>query len=260
MPLTISELLAAELPIDNPEVAGLNGPFGLHGGLSAALLLRRMREHAPADRSLVALTARFLRPLGTRIAIGAEPVLNGSLVTVVDASASTDGKLGMQASAVFSAEQNPQTPVLAPEMPDGLPHWSSTEVLFISPEFSPVAAHQEIRPALPNLPYSGADAPVLCAWIRLKGADAATPEERLVTLADSVGPSFTAMLRQPKANPTIEMSVQVSAAAQRTDVDRVLVRAETTSADARGWVSESIEVWNDDGVHLATARQVRVVR
>lgn len=259
MTLSINDLLETEGLIDDPGITALHGPFGLHGGLSAALLLHRMRAHAPADRNLVAMTTSFLRPLGASISITAESTLNGSFISAVNASASTNGKVGLQARAVFAAPQEPGTPEFAPPFPDGLPHWSDIEPLSIPPEFSPIAARMEIRPAMAALPYSGADQPILCGWIRLKD-EVPAADERLVLLADAVGPSYTAVLRAPKATPTIELSVQLSAAASHTEFDRVLVRAETTSADARGWLSESIDVWNPDGVHLATAHQVRVVR
>lgn len=257
--MSMNDLLETEGVIDDPAVKGLHGPFGLHGGLSAALLLHRMREHVPADRHLVALTTRFLRPLGDTIEITAEPTMSGSFIGAVSATASSNGKIGLQANALFAADQDLSTPTFSPAMPTGLPRWEDTDVLEIPTAFSPIAAHQEIRLAMPMLPYSGSDRPILCAWLRLRD-DVPAPDERLVILADSVGPSYTAVLREQKANPTIEMSVQLTAAARDIEFDRVLIHAEATSADTQGWVNETVNVWNPDGIHLATAHQVRVVR
>ena len=256
---SINDFLNIEDPVDAEDLKPFHGPFGLHGGLAAALLLHRMRPHVPDGRELVALTTRFLRPIGTGAVITAEPTVSGSVVTSINATTSANGKVGLHASAVFTSPQESDTRLVAPAMPDGITHWKDAEPFSIPPEFSPVAARMEIRPALPVFPYTDAEKPIMCGWIRLRDEVPAV-DERLVILADALGPSYLTVLTEPKATPTIEMSVQLSDAALHTEFDRVLVYAETTSADARGWLGERIEVWSADGVHLATAHQVRIVR
>ncbi|HEU4362549.1 MAG TPA: thioesterase family protein [Mycobacterium sp.] len=245
--------------MDTSAVSHFSGPYGLQGGLASALLLRRMRAVVAPDREPVTLGVRFIRPLGGTVDIEAEPVRSGALVSWVTASASTDGRIGMHAHAAFTAQRASDTPAVAAPMPGSIADWKDGPTVPLPPDFGPVAQLIEVRPAMYIIPYSGADAPVLCAWMRLKD-DVAAADERLVILADSLAPSYSAILTELKAIPTVEMSVQLSAAAQRTPFEWVVVRSATTLADDRGWLRENIDVWSEDGTHLATATQLRIVR
>jgi hypothetical protein len=90
--------------------------------------------------------------------------------------------------------------------------------------------------------------------------DVPSIEERLTILIDSLAPSYTAVLTELRAVPTVEMTIALSAAAAETAFDWVLVLARTTSADACGFVREAIDVWTEKGEHLASCVQLRVVR
>jgi hypothetical protein len=90
--------------------------------------------------------------------------------------------------------------------------------------------------------------------------DVPSSEERLTILIDSLAPSYTALLTELKAVPTVEMTAALSAGAAEAVFDWVLVLARTTSADTSGFVRESIDVWAEGGEHLASCMQLRVVR
>lgn len=257
--MRIDDFLAAEGPLDTGTLGHFSGPYGLQGGLAAALLLRRMSAVTAADRDPVQLGVRFIRPLSGTVDVDADPVKTGAAVSWVNASARTDGKLGVQGHAVFTSEQASNTPVLAPIMPSAIATWQDGQEVPLPPAFGPVAQLIEVRPALFQAPYCGHDDPVLCAWLRLKD-EVASPAERLVILADSLAPSYAAILTELKSIPTVEMSIQLSAAAFHTEFDWVVARSETSLADARGWARETIEVWSDTGAHLATASQLRICR
>lgn len=257
--MRIDDFLAVEGPLDTADLEHFSGPYGLQGGLAAALLLRRMRAVVAPDREPVQLGVRFIRPLRGAVDVQTEPVKSGALVSWLNATATTDGKVGVQAHAAFSTEQTSVTPVLAPVLPDPIAAWQDGPEVPVPPEFGPVAQLIEVRPAMYQAPYCGHDTPVLCAWLRLKD-EVVSPAERLVILADSLAPSYAAILTELKAIPTVEMSIQLSAAAFHTEFDWVVARSETTLADARGWVREIIDVWSEDGTHLATASQLRICR
>lgn len=256
--MKIDEFLGLQGQLDTAAVAHFSGPYGLQGGLAAALLLRRMRALVASDRDPVQLGVRFIRPLGGTVDIAAAPVRSGALVSWVSATASADGKIGMTADAAFGAPRTSDTPPIAAPMPAVL-DWKEGTTLPLPEIFGPVAQLIELRPALTVLPYSGSDTAVLGAWLRLKD-DVAAADERLVILADSLAPSYAAVLNGFKAIPTVEMTMQLSEAAGRTATDWVLVRSETTLADTRGWLRETIDLWSDDGTQLATASQLRIVR
>ncbi|WP_297609626.1 acyl-CoA thioesterase [Nocardia sp.] len=236
----------------------LNGFSGLHGGLATALLLRHMRAHVPPDRQLVSLSARFLRPLGSPISISSELVRNGSTATLTQGAAVSEGKVGVDAHAVFGGRSGGFRE-FATELPVSITSRDESEVFVVPPEFVPISQRMEVRPATSELPYSGAKDPVLCAWIHLR-EEVVSADERLLILVDALAPSYAAVLGELHMVPTVEMSVQLSVAAYRTDFDWVLVRAETTGADGGGWVRELVDVWSEDGSHLASCSQLRVVR
>ena len=109
-------------------------------------------------------------------------------------------------------------------------------------------------------PLAGGDKPELTAWIRLTGDDTPIDVPRLITLADALAPSYTAILNELKMLPTIELTVRPGEALTRTSSPWALLHARTTSATADGWVNEEIDLWSPDGGHLGNASQLRVLR
>ena len=259
MSVTIAQFLHASERIDTADQGTFNGFNGLHGGLAVAMLVRQMRELVPPDRELVGVTARFIRPLAWPIVVNADIVKNGTAVTIACATATSHSGTSVEANATFGTSEVRNSPVFAPEMPTGIAKLSEA-IPFIPPaEFIPISRRMEIRAATDELPYSGSTNPVLCGWIRLRD-DVPSNEERISILIDCLAPSYTAVLTELKAVPTIEMSVQLSAAAADSTFEWVLVLAKTTSADERGFVREAIDMWTEGGQHLASCAQLRIVR
>ncbi len=257
--VSISEFLQAGDSAKTSEHNGLNGFSGLHGGLAVAMLIHKMRALIPANVDLVAVTSRFIRPLTWPIDVDAFVVRNGTTVTTARASASSAAGISVEATATFGSGVSRDIPTLAPAMPTGIVGRSEAPVFVIPPEFVPISQRLEIRAASNELPYSGAAHPVLCGWVRLKD-DVPAGDERIAILVDSLAPSYTALLTELKAVPTVEMSVQLAAGAADSAFDWVLILAETTSADAHGFVRETIDMWSEGGRYLASCTQLRVVR
>ncbi len=259
MTVTIAQFLHASERIDTADQETFNGFDGLHGGLAVAMLVRQMRELVPRERELIGVTARFIRPLVWPIVVDADLVKSGTTLTIACATASSQSGTSVEANATFGTGTVRDRPVFAPEMPSGIATRSEA-VPFIPPaEFIPISRRMEIRAATGELPYSGSTSPVLCGWVRLID-EVPSNEERISILIDCLAPSYTAVLSELRAVPTVEMSVQLSAAAARAEFDWVLVRARTTSADSRGFVREEIDMWTEGGQHLASCAQLRIIR
>jgi hypothetical protein len=259
IPVSIAEFLHASDRVETSERKSLNGFNGLHGGLAVAMLVHKMRTMVPAQLELVAVTSRFLRPLAWPIVVDAFVVKNGASVTIARASASSSAGVSVEATATFGSAKPMGIPRLAPEMPTGIVSRCEAPEFVIPPEFVPISQRLVIRAATDELPYSGSAEPVLCGWVRLRDHVPAT-DERIVILVDSLAPSYTALLAELKAVPTVEMSVQLSAGAAEVVFDWVLIRARTTSADVHGFVRETIDMWTEAGEYLASCTQLRVVR
>ncbi len=259
MTASIAEFLHASGQIETADQKAFNGFNGLHGGLAVAMLVGQMRKLVPPGRQLVAVTARFIRPLAGPIVVDASVVRNGTAVTTACASAASESGTCVETNATFGVPAERKIPLFAPEMPADIVERSSAPLFVIPPEFVPISERMEIRAATKELPYSGSADPVLCGWIRLKD-DVPATDERITILIDSLAPSYTAVLTELRAVPTVEMSAQLAAGAADSAFDWVLVRATTTSADAYGFVRESIDMWTEGGVYLASCTQVRIVR
>lgn len=259
MTASIADFLDSSEQIHTSDQKSFNGFNGLHGGLAVAALVHQMRTLVPADRQLVSVSGRFIRPLTWPILVDADVVRTGGRLTLACATASSETGTSVEATATFSAGAAQPAPVFAPPMPSGIADRTNAAVVDIPPEFIPISQRMEIRAATPELPYSGAAKPVLCGWIRLTDEVPAT-EERIAILIDSLAPSYTALLTELRAVPTVEMSIQLSADAAATVFDWVLVQATTTSADAHGFVRETINMWAEGGAHLASCTQLRIVR
>jgi Thioesterase-like superfamily/Alpha/beta hydrolase family len=219
-----------------------------------------MRTLVPADRQLVSVGGRFIRPLTWPILVDADVVRNGGTLTIACATASSESGTCVEANATFSAGAARPAQVFAPPMPTGIADRASAAIVEIPPEFVPISQRMEIRAATPELPYSGAAKPVLCGWIRLTDEVPAT-EERIPILIDSLAPSYTALLTELRAVPTVEMSIQLSADAPESAFDWVLVLATTTSADAHGFVQPTVLAlhgWGSGSTAMSSVVQAAV--
>ncbi|MFV2197840.1 acyl-CoA thioesterase [Nocardiopsis sp. LOL_012] len=259
MSLTLEGVLADHAALAPERLRDFHGFGGLHGGLAAALMARRMRALAPPGRSLVSLNTRFLAPVGGPVRVEPSVARTGATVTAIHAWAREGTAPVVSADGVFGASGAAGGfPALVPPMPSGLVPRERAREFRPPPEFVPISTRMRILPATEGLPYSGAAEPRLCAWVRLTEpvADAA---ERLLVLVDALAPSYAAVLTDLVAVPTVSLNVHVTADPDAR-FDWVLVDARTTAVDPGGWVSEAIDVWSEAGTHLASASQLRLVR
>ncbi|WP_198653663.1 thioesterase family protein [Actinocorallia populi] len=227
---------------------GLWGSDGLHGGLSLALMAGAMSAHLPG-RALESATIRFHRPITEAFRLETE--LDGFGRTLPTATARAFTGLGpcADATAVFASAHTGGHRVVTRPAP-AVPGPERCERLVVPPETMPVASHLDIRPAGPALPRSGGTAPVRTAWIRLTEDDTPPDFRRLVFLLDVPAPS----------RPTVQLTAHPGLGLSRASSPWVLVRAATRPAAGDGWTDERVDAWGPDGLHLGSARRLRVVR
>lgn len=255
---TPSELL--DIPLEGSTEIGehLWGYNGLHGGLALALTAIAMSSTGERSR-LRSITGQFLRASRSEIDISARPVHEGRFVQTMTAVLQSGGKPAIHATGTFSVEGEPSYQPRGPQpATSGDP--LDYEIYSMPVEFVPILRYIEIRPVGVERPLAGGDKPELTAWIRLTGDDTPIDVPRLITLADALAPSYTAILNELKMLPTIELTVRPGEALTRTSSPWALLHARTTSATADGWVNEEIDLWSPDGGHLGNASQLRVLR
>lgn len=241
------------------DLRAFHGFGGLHGGLLAATLLRSAQSAVADDAVPIEVTTQVLRPVVAAPRTSSSLVHRGRAVTVAAAHAQVEDAVAATAVATFTGRRDRDLdPTFAPTCPVDVARLDDAEPFVVPPEFVPISTRMEIRPATAALPYSGAGTPELCAWVRLT-EPVADPWERLLILADALAPSYAAVLSDLRLVPTVRMTVRFTPAAA-TEQDWVLVRATTTEAQADGWLTETIDIWDRAGVLLATAGQLRLVR
>lgn len=242
-------------PVDAPP--SLYGFGGLHGGIALARLTATMAAQVP-DGVLRSTSAHFHRPLRDRFTVTIDPRARGSrTVTVAATAVGMTGDVLLSATAVFGSPTAADPIVPGPTPPPGAAEPHAWDVFEIPTEFVPVAASTEIRPVGPARPYAAGDRAELTAWVRMVDDDLPADTARLIFLVDALAPSYAAVLGEPRAVPTVELSVRPQQVHPTSPW--MLLQARTLAA-RDGWVDEHIDAWDIDGTHLGSARQLRVVR
>jgi acyl-CoA thioesterase len=234
------------------------GWTGPHGGTLAGLLIDVAQRASSREHPVRAADIRFLgRPATGEFTLHATEHLVGRSTTILDVVAEQHGApvaaatvtLGAPGATAIPAHSGRPAPAVAPAQ--------DCPLFQLPPEIVPVGGHFVIRPAAGPLPLSGADDAMMCAWIAL---DPALPLDApsLAILADALPPGLFPLLTAPVAVPTVTLSVQLHADLSHLGDAPVLVRAANVSSD-HGWSVDDTDIWDSDGVLLATARQTRRV-
>ncbi|MEU4808842.1 thioesterase family protein [Nocardia fluminea] len=234
------------------------GWTGPHGGTLAGLLIDVAQRSSSRDYPVRAADVRFLgRPATGAFTLHATEHTVGRSTTILDVVAEQDGApvaaatvtLGAAGATAIPAHRGRPAPVVA-AAPD-------CALFQLPPEIVPVGGHFVIRPAAGPLPLSGADEAMMCAWIAL---DPALPLDApsLAVLADALPPGLFPLLTAPVAIPTVTLSLHLHADPSQLGDTPVLVRATNVSSGA-GWSVDDTDIWDSDGILLATARQSRRV-
>ncbi|MFJ2837449.1 acyl-CoA thioesterase [Nocardia sp. NPDC087230] len=234
------------------------GWTGPHGGALAGLLIETAQRASTRDQPVRAAEIRFLgRPATGAFTLRTTEHVVGRSTTILDVVAEQNGVAVAAASITLGAAS---TTAIAAHCARPAPTVAAPQecALFpLPPQIVPVGAHFVIRPAAGPLPLSGADEAMMCAWIAL---DPALPLDApsLAVLADALPPGLFPLLTAPVAVPTVTLSLQLHTDTARRAEAPVLVRAAAVSA-GDGWTVDDTDIWDRDGVLLATARQTRRV-
>jgi acyl-Coa thioesterase superfamily protein/acyl-CoA thioesterase superfamily protein len=226
---------------------------GLHGGLALALVASSMRNGVP-EHSLRSITGQFHRPIRGTFAIESRVIRTGRNTGALQATGTGSEGICLTATAIFGSDQESGAPVYSPDAPD-VPGPDSLPTLELADKI-PVLSQIDLRPIGEVRPYAGAAEPTTAAWMRIKGRDAPIDPYSVIFFLDALPPSYTVVLTQPRPAPTLEFSAHVTSSVPTSPW--VLVQARTVRATEGGWLTESVDAWDPDGVHLGAAQQLRL--
>jgi acyl-CoA thioesterase len=230
---------------------------GSHGGLLMALSAEVVAREAPS-KTLRTLTTHFLAPVDDRpLELRSTVERSSSTSATVLVRTEQSGRLAALTVAGALAPRPAWTVGHRPAMPavppaDACPPYRDAELLFAFPR------QIEIRPVDDTLPLSGAERPVLTAWVRVRATDV-VDVPTAVMLLDALAPAAYAAWTAPAVMPTVELSVHLV-----RDLDRdpyqgwVLIQQRHTATEG-GISIDECDMFTDAGDLVAQGRQLRRV-
>ena len=216
-----------------------------YGGASAALALAAASRSLPDLPPLRSAQITFVAPLGGEIELRPSLLRRGRSAAFVRVDILSDGVLGFAATLLFAAAREsrihhlPQS--IAPP-PRGVPIPLPADIAFVH-NFN----HQEAGQISP-------DAPGLRRWARLKRRTGLAPAVELLAVADVLPPPALLLFERPVPISTMTWQINLLTDMPATADGWWLLGAEAQLADA-GFSSQAMQVWNGDGVPVATAIQ-----
>lgn len=244
---------------------------GAWGGLLAAGMLRAMAM-VLADRSLSA-AAMGHRPRTLHVSFCAPAKVGplqtevivervGATVATLSARACQEGKLVTLATATFA---------LPPSKPMATAHWhdapapeverpDALEPLPLDVPLMPTFTQFfEYRFCIGEPPYSGSTAPARTGgWIRLREP---SPIDAFVVAAllDTYPPAVLPRLDEFRPSASVNLTMDFHALPSSLSADAQLLLAGTSRIGDGGITDEQQDLWSEDGVLIASCRQLVLV-
>ncbi|MBH0777731.1 thioesterase family protein [Nocardia sp. NEAU-351] len=234
------------------------GWTGPHGGVIAGLAVAAAESAVGDEVAVRALDLRFLgRPRDGELTLRAERHPVGRTTHVVDIAVLQDEDTVAAASVTLGRTRagtiDDRFDRTAPQVPAP----DACALFRLPTDIVPAAAHFEIRPAAGPLPLTGSDETCMTVWTALI-PELPLDAPSLAVLADALPPAIFPALTAPVAVPTVTMSLHVHTDDFDPLARRALVRAANVSTGG-GWSVDDIDIWDERGRLLATARQSRRV-
>lgn len=250
----LESMLFSEAPVAFDVPAFAWGFGGLHGGLALSLAASTALRAAPGH-ALRSITGHFHRPIRERFALESQVIRSGRTAGAVQVTGSTAAGVCLTATVILGSDQPGAVPTYAPE-PPAVSGPDSVASLAGLGEKVPVLGGVDVRPIGSVEPYAGTVEPVMTAWMRVRDREAPIDPHSVIFFLDALPPSYTSVLTEPRPVPTLEFSAHVTSNPPTSPW--LLVRSRTVRVSAGGWVTETIDAWDPDGVHLGSAQQLRM--
>lgn len=263
--VSAGDLLAASGPVVVPR--DWWSWSGAHGGLVVALAAADAASIAP-DTPLRSSSAQLVRSVRGPLELRSTLVHAGRRITTVRTEGTVAGETAVVVHSTFGGAAGSLAAGASDPLPAPIVHRPEDLERFEPPaDLVPFGGHIDIRPTDDVLPLSGASTARLTAWVRLRDEHGAPGPLRTTLLADALAPSLYASLREPATIPTVELSVHHrapaadggAAASSPGAQDGWLLARARTDWSTDGWVSETVDLWDRIGTHVATSRQLRLV-
>ena len=223
-----------------------------YGGLSAALALegaKRLVDDLPPLRSA---QIAFVGPVGGEVRVLPRLLRQGRNATWIAVEIVGESGVGLVATFVFMQALPSSVMVQAPAFPDAL--INPNEAAIADSELRPAFLRHnfETRYALPKMKNKRAD---VCLWVRLLEREGIASESEVMLIGDALPPAVVPVMQQrgPVSSMTWQINLLGVAAGTRDD-GWWLLRSTADNA-ASGTSTQSMQLWNADGIAQATGTQ-----
>jgi acyl-CoA thioesterase len=246
-------LLTASRPVEGGFVATVPDTWlqgrTAYGGLSSAFALEAARRVAPDLPPLRSAQITFAGPLAGEVTATARLLRQGRNAAFVQADVAGEAGVGLTATFVFMRAMDSQVHVHDLPSPD-VP--SPEHASDVGQAHTPFAQNNmDVRFALPRKPEP---APDVSRWIRLKGREGLDPMVELLAVGDALPPAVMPLFKTRAPVSSMTWLVNLLTPAPVTRDGWYLLRSTANYAE-NGCTSQSMHIWNADGVPIATGMQ-----
>lgn len=226
------------------------------GGIQGGLVIGKMAESAAraTGRAVTTISSHLLAPVVPGVVRFAATVSKaGRSTSSVEVTVDQGGRTLAHAHALTVADGT-KAEQLRPDPPEHLVgEPEDFEVFALPTDFVPFAQFIEVRPTNGAIPGGGGPDPVFEAWIRLT-TDEPLDQVGIAVLLDAMPPSLFAVWSEPRALPTVEMTMHFTP----TPITSrwLIVRQEATWATDTYCVDDAV-LHTPDGRLVGQSRQIR---
>lgn len=249
----IRDILAAATPIDGGFRAEIPSDWlqgrTAYGGLSSALALHAAQKIEPDLPPLRSAQISFIGPLSGSVSVTATKLRRGRTAAFIQADIVSDAGLGYRAIFVFMAEQ-PSRVTLSGGLARPLPPPAADAKLYTGPDEFFTGNFNFL-----DLKHEAPGAAEWLRWARLRDGAGIDPMVEVLALADALPPAAFKLFGKdfvPLSSLTWIVNLLTPTPAT---TDGWWLLAATSEHAVNGGSSQSMMVWNADGVTVAQGMQ-----
>ncbi|RJF93972.1 thioesterase family protein [Sphingomonas cavernae] len=218
-----------------------------YGGLSSALALHAAQATAADLPPLRTAQISFVGPLAGAVEVPTKTLRRGRTAAFVSANVQGETGLGLGATFVFMGDQ-----------PSHIDHVALPAPLAFPDPFPAPRSSEKVEYFFQNFEYVEAagdfEAADYVRWVRLKARDGLDPMVALMAVADALPPAAMGLATQRGPISSMTWLVNMLTAKPETRDGWWLLHSRTDYA-RNGCSSQSMAIWNADGVPVASGMQ-----
>jgi acyl-CoA thioesterase len=232
-----------------------------YGGLVAAMALKSMRGHVPAERKVRSLIFSFIGPLySDPFFIQTQLLRSGKSVTTIESRIVQNDKICCTAVGSFGADRDSKIQIEPVERLEMKEPSKGLELPYIEGLTPAFIRHFSYRWIIGELPFTGKGGQELGGWINFREETTCLTEEWLIAMVDAWPTPVLSQLTEPAAASTLTWALGFVHLDRRTCSENEWwsFHCQIDSAE-RGYTHERSAIWDPDGQLAIYSHQTTTV-